>query len=113
MSGIVDIETGRLGRMKMKPFNWLYVHPDTGVRLEGMVIPQWEKIKSEILRIAGRLSSIPYIAWDIALLEQGICIIESNSWTELCMLQFDTPLCSNGDIHRFFRHHGITRYQAH
>ena len=110
MSGLIDLPTGRLGKVKMKPFNWLDVHPDTGLRLEGLVIPNWEELKSEILRLAGLLSAIPYIAWDIALVEDGICVIETNSWTELCMLQLDKPLCSDPAIRKFFRHHGINRY---
>jgi len=108
---LIDIATGRLGRMKRLPFNWLEAHPDTGIKMEGMIIPDWEDIKSELLKISGILSPIPYIAWDIALLDSGICVIETNSWSELSMLQLNTPLCANPAIHRFFYHHRITGYR--
>ncbi len=109
----VDIRTGRLARASRvfmdSPFHWITHHPDTGLEFEGRVIPRWKEICDETIRLASLLPMIPYIAWDIALLDPGICIIETNSWSELSVFQLENPLTDNREIRRFFEHHQIIK----
>ena len=53
-------------------------HPDTGFRFEGFVLKEWNNIKNNILDYASRAYEFPDVAWDIAVLEDGISAIEIN-----------------------------------
>lgn len=107
----IDIRTGRIrkaSRVFMRePFRWIERHPDTGLQFEGQVIPGWKKICRETIQLAKLFPLIPYIAWDIALLDDGICIIETNSWSDLSAFQLVQPLTADPAIRRFFEHHRV------
>ncbi len=107
----IDMRTGRIGKatklFMRKSFCWINNHPETGVWFEGQVIPRWEEICSEIIRLAKLFPMIPYIAWDIALLDNSIYVIETNRWSDLCGFQLEQPLTANPKIRRFFEHHQI------
>lgn len=53
-------------------------HPDTNFKFEGSVIDNWGKVKQKILDYAVRATEFPEVAWDIAILEKGIAVIEIN-----------------------------------
>lgn len=110
---LIDIQTGRLGKASRvfmeRPFRWIERHPESGIQFEGQVIPQWAEICSKTIGLAKTLPMIPYIAWDIALLDDGICIIETNSWSEMSAFQLKEPLTVNPQISRFFEHHRIRK----
>ncbi len=53
-------------------------HPDTDFKFEGHVLKNWEKIKQNILDYAAKAAEFPEVAWDIAILEDGIAVIEIN-----------------------------------
>jgi Sugar-transfer associated ATP-grasp len=109
----IDIRTGCIGKASRvfvrEPFRWIEHHPDNGIQFEGQVIPRWKEICLEMARLAGFFPMIPYIAWDIALLGKGICIIETNSWSDLSVFQLDQPLTADTKIRRFFEHHQICK----
>mgnify|MGYP000877122950 CR=1 FL=1 len=111
LSCIVDLETGRIGRVsrvfRERPFRWISRHPDNGVQMEGLVVPRWKEICAEVSRMAAALSQVPYVAWDLALLDDGISVIETNSWSELSVFQLERPLAANPAIRRFFEYHRI------
>jgi hypothetical protein len=113
LSSPIDIKTGRLGRTSnifiRNGFHWIERHPDTGEQLEGRIIPRWKEICEETLDLARVFPMIPYIAWDIALLDGGICVIETNSWSDLSVFQLEEPLTMNPLIRRFFEHHHIKK----
>jgi len=94
-------------------FHWIERHPDTGEQFEGRIIPRWKEVCDEATRLARLLPMIPYIAWDIALLESGICIIETNSWSDLSVFQLESPLTRDPKIRRFFEHHQIIKKNPH
>lgn len=110
---VVDLRTGRLekaSRVFMEiPLRWIERHPESGIEFEKQVIPQWEEICAEIISLAQSLPMIPYIAWDVAILNDGISIIETNSWSDLNMYQTMKPLPEDPVIRRFFEHHGVIR----
>jgi hypothetical protein len=53
-------------------------HPDTGFRFEGFQLRDWDMICSSILLYASRAPEFPDVGWDIAVLEDSICVIEMN-----------------------------------
>lgn len=55
------------------------VHPDSGKRFNGFVIPQWGDLISAAKDAHSRLADQQYIAWDFALTPKGWILVEANS----------------------------------
>ncbi len=75
----LDIRTGTvIGTaydLRMKPYP---VHPDTGVQITGLVLPNW----AEVLRYTeecARACPIAYVEWDFAVRENDCVLIEANA----------------------------------
>ncbi|KON28653.1 hypothetical protein AC481_00780 [miscellaneous Crenarchaeota group archaeon SMTZ-80] len=108
----IDLKTGRLSKAATdffmdKPFRWLDRHPETDVIFEEQVVPDWNDKCKEIVDLAGKFPMIPYIAWDVAILEQGICVIEGNQFPEVSVFQVYRPLLEDHRIRKFFEHHKV------
>lgn len=73
-SGRVDRVINGVGtRLREVP-----VHPETGDRLEGLVLPDWPALRDLCLRSASALPGLRLQHWDIALSDQGPVILEVN-----------------------------------
>lgn len=108
----VDLETGRLDKA-MTPgdtpysFEWIDRHPETTVAIEEQAIPDWGGICEAMLDLAGNVPMLPYVAWDVAMLDQGISVIEGNHWCELDGFQMYRPLLADPRVRRFLEHHNV------
>ena len=77
---LVDPETGKISGKGIPESGELFeYHPDTGVRIEGFQIPQWD----ELIEMANDLMlnvmpDIRYVGWDMALSKKGWCVVEGN-----------------------------------
>lgn len=109
LSVSVDIESGRLGKGATYPIDgrmrWLSEHPETGALIEGVIVPGWEKIKTDVLSVASTFSHLPYIGWDVVAREDGYVVLEGNSNTDVNLLQIHAPLLRNPRVKEFFKHH--------
>lgn len=76
----IDIETGKFSPYAFTEHTTerLEKHPDTGFIFDGFVLKGWDKIKNDILEYASRTPEFPELGWDIAILEDGIAVIELN-----------------------------------
>ena len=85
---MIDIETGIIitaGHSKAgKTF---IVHPDSGVQIVGFHIPRWEELLKLVDNAARLVSFHPYVGWDLALTDNGWCIIEANARAQLSASQ--------------------------
>ena len=95
LAATIDIETGRLSyaiakygpmenRMKKMPN-----HPDNGNKIEGKVIPNWDKVKQEIEDVTNKFPYLNFVAWDVLLIDEGICIIEGNASSGCGLFQLE------------------------
>lgn len=112
LSAEIDLETGELGPgascpVGREPLRWHDTHPDTGAKLRGQVVPDWHRLRDEILSIARLMPFYKCIAWDIVLMDDGLGAIEANSTTDVDLLQIHRPLLRDEQVHRFFRHHRV------
>lgn len=111
LSVAIDVETGELGRGAAFPYSgelsWHAEHPDTGAPIEGTVVPGWDAIKQELLRLAGRLPRLYYIGWDVLAADEGFNLIEGNTLPDINLLQVHGPLLANARVAAFYRHHGV------
>lgn len=75
----IDTRTGRLGIGQGRETNAHGKHPDTGVQVDGEVIPDWERVKAfacEAHRHAPE--GLRLIGWDICLSDGELSLIEGN-----------------------------------
>lgn len=54
------------------------VHPDTGVKIVGEVVPLWDEAVALINELVQVVPEVRYVGWDIALTDQGWVLIEGN-----------------------------------
>lgn len=75
----VDIKTGKfIGSAYDNEMKQYTEHPDTGVRLTGYTLPNWD----EVLRFTeecARACPLSYVEWDIAIRENDCVLIEANA----------------------------------
>lgn len=109
LSVALDVDTGRLGCGATCPVDgeleWRSHHPETGARIEGVVVPGWARIRREILKCAEIFAHIPYVGWDVAASEDGFVVIEGNSNTDVNLLQIHGPLLRDSRVRSFYEHH--------
>ncbi len=68
------------------------VHPDTGVRFEGIEVPFFNEVIKLAIRAHECIKEIPSIGWDIAVTESGVILIEGNYYWGLQIMQ----MCHGG-----------------
>lgn len=96
----VDLATGRIGAAFDGSGNVRHaVHPDSGVSIEGEVIPHWDRVL-EVGRLgAAAMSDSRALGWDIAVADSGPMVIEANrAW---CQKVVQLPL-ERGVVHGAF-----------
>jgi hypothetical protein len=83
-TGQVDrVVTGRAEELRLDP-----VHPDTGVMIAGMALPDWSALCDLVQRVAPLFPGIRTQSWDIALTDRGPVVIEVNWGGDLHLHQF-------------------------
>lgn len=109
----IDIDKGCLGRAATGfydkgPFRWIDKHPDTGIRMQGLTIDGWARICNQVETLADKFPRLPYIAWDIALGDRDIIVIEGNAWSDVSLFQIYRPLLLDNRIDAFLKHHYVS-----
>ena len=80
----VNLETGEL--YNALQFNsWedtlpIEKHPDSGVKLNGLIIENWDEIKSIVMGWQAQIPYLKTIGWDVAVTDNGPVIVEINNW---------------------------------
>jgi hypothetical protein len=89
--GAVDVSTGQISRVvtgKAEALRLDPVHPDTGVMIAGMALPDWSALCDLVQRVAPLFPGIRTQSWDIALTDRGPVVIEVNWGGDLHLHQF-------------------------
>lgn len=94
ISALIDINTGIIGKAASlydvdNDGNHIFYekHPDTGGKIEGKIIPNWEKLKKFVSEITIKLPFWKFIAWDFVVQNQGFALLEINMKSELNVFQ--------------------------
>lgn len=115
LSAAIDLELGRLGpAAALDPTGSVgrfSVHPETGVRVEGVVVPHWRQICRATLELAAALPQYPYVGWDLVVSERGPVFLEGNSPPGTRVWQVNTPLLRDSRSREFYSRHGMLRPQ--
>ena len=100
----VDLKDGKVFEPKFIRDNKLIgikKHPDTNENME-ITLPEWDKIKSIVLKIAEYIPQLSYLGFDIIITNDGFKIIEINSLTSSTVLSHFCPLFANQLSREFF-----------
>lgn len=88
--GAIEIDSGVISNVigkKESELETIPLHPDTGEKIIGIALPDWEKAKEMCIRAAPMFPGIRYQSWDIAFTDEGPQTIEVNSGGDVDVLQ--------------------------
>ena len=89
MAARIDLNSGKLLTVGAdKQGNTFIKHPITNTSIIGFQIPFWEEAKAMCLTAANKIPEMRYIAWDVAITENGPTFIEGNSFPSHAVPQF-------------------------
>jgi hypothetical protein len=79
----IDLATGTVSGAAVQINNYVgqistEKHPDSGQKLRGFCIPMWKEAVILARRAHQTFLSLPFIAWDIAILQDGPVLVEGN-----------------------------------
>lgn len=101
----VDFGTGAFGAAKLTFANHtenVVQHPDTGAVLKG-VIENYEHLRTVVLSIAQRFSTLEYMGFDIGITDNGFKCMEINSHPGIKYMQIFRPLLKEKSIRNYFQ----------
>jgi hypothetical protein len=86
----LDLANGRVMRViRASGQNYEEVthHPDTGIPLRGIWVPNWQELNVLAIEGAKLLSDLPLIGWDVAPIDGGAIVVEPNMTPDLKLHQ--------------------------
>nr|WP_237562373.1 sugar-transfer associated ATP-grasp domain-containing protein [Glutamicibacter soli] len=105
----VELDTGVLSHATSLWSTAEYAsHPDTGARIEGVQLPDWERLCRQILDLADCLPYLQFVAWDVLLTEEGPVVIEANTSSGVNIIQVWGPE-RNHRLGDFYRMHKVIK----
>lgn len=111
LSASIDLETGALGDATAHPKTTIHKryieHPDNNLEFKGLIIPNWDNIKEEILYGAMKLNILKCVGWDFLLTDDGLVAIEGNHHPDPDVLQGHGPLLNDKKIRAFYKYYNI------
>jgi hypothetical protein len=104
MAARVDLSTGKLLTVGAdKAGNTFTAHPITGTPIIGFEVPYFKEAMDLCIRAAQKVPKMRYIAWDVAVTNDGPCFIEGNSFPSHAVPQFAAHYPDGMGIMREFR----------
>ena len=89
MASRINLDTGKLCTVGAdKQGNTFIKHPMTDTSIIGFQIPFWNEAKQMCLEAAQKIPQMRFIAWDVAITENGPTFIEGNSFPSHAIPQF-------------------------
>ena len=77
----LDCESGRVMRVMRangQKYEEVTHHPDSGISLQGISVPNWQELTLFAIEGAKMFADIPLIGWDIAPVDGGAIMVEAN-----------------------------------
>lgn len=87
----IELRTGALGRATNFGLTtdavWHERHPTSGGPILGRTLPFWDEIRALVPRAHALFPDLVAIGWDIAILEDGPCLVEANKGPDVDLIQ--------------------------
>lgn len=100
----IDQETGKVVgpgyNLKNKRFVF---HPRTHVFMPGLQVPRWEEVKQTVLEAAMLNPSIGHSAWDVAVSNEKVSLIEANDQGNFDLIQIASQRGYKPDYDRIIK----------
>ena len=103
---VLDSESGKVIAARDEQGNEFITHPETGVRLIGFTVPQWEEAVRTAKELAQVIPSNRYTGWDLALTDKGWVMVEGNARGQFGW-QYVTLEGCRSEISQLFNEMGI------
>jgi hypothetical protein len=105
----IDLQTGILSEAKsLHSLEFYTHHPDSKAKIKGFVIPKWGHVKEQILQLANKFPYLHFIAWDVLLTDNELCIVEANTSSGVNIIQLWGGQ-RNGELGAFYKHYRIIK----
>jgi len=111
---VVDLASGRLGPGRVNPLKSTYpnrpfdAHPDTGARIEGAMLPHWDRIQDTVMRACLSSPLHRYVGWDVLVDDTGEpVVLEGNANSDVDLLQVHGGLLTDPEVRRFYQRCGV------
>ena len=112
LSCAIDLTTGRLGPGVAHPskktkwsLRFAKCHPDTGVTIEGTMIPNWPRLLDDVAELMSIFPDLEFVGWDMLPIEDGWCVIEGNPLMDVDLLQVHGGLFTDDRVREFVEYH--------
>jgi hypothetical protein len=87
----IDLATGRLGRATdlgvATTSRWHERHPVTDAIILGRILPHWPGALDLVRRAHALIGDRVVVGWDVAILEDGPCLVEGNGKPDVDLIQ--------------------------
>jgi hypothetical protein len=108
----IRLDTGTLGPAQLIPTSGrpprYTQHPESGVQIDGVRLPFWDRICETALAAARVVGFARYVGWDLLVDPHGTpIIIEGNTNAGVQILQMDGGLLKNPRVRRFYQSLGV------
>ena len=88
LAAAIDMETGIVTTPACAGDGTKYLkHPDTGVQIIGMQLPQWDDLLALVDELAHVVPQQRYVGWDLALTDAGWVMVEGNDCAMMTTIQ--------------------------
>lgn len=105
----IDLKTGKLSEAKCMYKKETYKkHPDSGGKIEGVTVPNWEMIKEKMLEVSSKLEDFKFIAWDLLITNNDIYVLEANNSSGVNIIQLFGPQRQNS-LGNFYRQEKVIK----
>ena len=106
----INLDTGELSIAKsIQTLGEFSVHPDSQKPIEGVVIPDWQKMVQKIIDVSNKFPYLNFIGWDILPNKQGgFSVIEANTSSGVNIIQIWGPQRYD-KLGEFYRYHGVIK----
>ena len=113
----VDMGTGRLGPALTHPSGPRRPehprHPETGARISGVLVPQWDSVLDLARRLMGAFGELDHVGWDIAVTEHGPRVIEGNAiMPALSIFQYSGTFLDDPRVRDYYLRNGMLSEKA-
>lgn len=109
----VDFDTGKLSTRGLyhrlnSNLKWVSKHPNTEMEFVDILLPGWNLVKKDVMRICSALSSLDWIGIDLIIAESGCRVCEVNSLSGIEMPQMICgPMLKDPGVRAFFGSKGL------
>ena len=105
LAAAIDPETGIVtSEACREDLSRMLFHPDTGVKIIGMQIPQWDDLLKLVDQLAHVVPEQRFVGWDLALTDQGWVMVEGNDNAMVTAIQMCERKGLRERFDRAFKH---------